>query len=248
MRRFFKRFREKINAFLDRIPRKTQVAVNILLMVVLPLLIYVFVGGPALSPEHGLRRAEKENLVGPGRILGIEEIDGMYSDTLVIAKTEEGVILYTHWEDAANPIDPLVYREQTGDIMVCGVHQSLSSITPPDGDDLTVIVFDDYPEAVRAELNMQIFWEDRQTGQQWRYLYLLSGERTNQGYFRMDHDVQWHESFENPENQAIHAFTNHAWNEAYRAPAGEFPATVRLYDKNDTLICQRELWIFPQEN
>lgn len=245
-----KKLREWIDAQLDKIPRKTQVAINLLLILFFPLLIYVFVGGPAFTTEQGYRRAEKENLVGPGEILGIETIDGLFTDTLVVAKTRYGVILYT--ENGNNyPVNPLVYRERTGDLMICGAPASLSTIVPPDGDDLTVILFDNYPDAVRAELDMEIFWENAQTGKHYRYQYSLEGTRTNPGYIRMDYDVQWHDSLgidDHPENTAIHQFVAHSRDGTYRAPAGEFPATVRLYDQTGNLLHEEQMYIFPQEN
>lgn len=248
MREFRERLRQRIDAFYDKIPRKTQVAVNALLILLFPVLIYVFVGAPAFTVEQGFRRAEKENLIGPSEILGIEAIDGMLSDTLVVAKTQKGVVLYVHQDSANWPVNPLVYRERTGDLMICGSPASISSLVPPGGDDLTVILFDNHPQAVRAELDMELFWENNQTGRQYRYPYSLSGTRTNAGYIRMDYDVQWREwqGIDNhPENEAIYQFVNHSQDCCYKAPEGEFPATVRLYDAEGKLIHEQSLFIFP---
>lgn len=248
MKKFREKLRERIDEFFDRIPEKTQVAVNVLLILILPVLIYVFVGAPSLTVEQGFRRAEKENLVGPAEILGIETIDGILTDTLVVAKTQKGVILYVDQDSVDWPVNPLVYREKTGELMICGSPGRISPIVPPDGDDLTVILFDNYPQAVRAELDMELFWENRQTGKQYRYRYSLSGTRKNPGYIRMDYPVQWKDwqgIDDHPENTAIFQFVNHSADGSYRAPAGEFPASVRLYDENDTLIHTEETYLFP---
>lgn len=250
MKKLFESLRERVGAFFDRIPRKTQVAVNVLLILLCPVLIYIFAGAPALTVEQGFRRAEKENLVGPSQILGVETVDGLLTNTLVVAKTEEGVILYTQKHEANWPVNPLVYRERTGDLMVCGSPAMLSTIVPPEGDDLTVILFDDHPQAVRAELDMELFWEDRETGKQYRYSYSLSGTRTNPGYIRMDYDVQWHDWLginDHPENIAIHQFVTHSGDCSYKAPAGEYPATVRLYDGNGQLIHEENTFLFPTQ-
>lgn len=250
MRRFSEKLREGIDKLLDKIPRKTQVAINLLLIFIFPLLIYVFIGAPAFTVEHGYRRAEKENLVGPGQILGIEELDGIFADTLVVGETGEGVILYTTNTMNGERIDALVYWERRGELMLCGAPAFLSQLVPPNGDDLTLILFDNHPQAVRAEADIELFWEDNRTGQQYRYRYSLAGTRTNPGYIRMDYDVQWHDYSgleDHPENTTIFQFSAKAKNDFYHAPAGEFPATVRLYDENGQLLVCEDIFIFPQK-
>lgn len=243
-------WREKVDEALDRIPRKRQVAVNLLLIAVSLFLLYAFVGAPTFSLEEAYRRAERINLVGPGEILGIESIDCMWEDTIVIAETRNGVILFTKKRDANNPVNTLVYRERESDVMVCGTPQWLSSIFPPDGDDLTVIVFDDYPEATQVELDIELYWQDSQTEKQYRYSYNLAGTRKNSGYFRLDLDYQWKEEHgltEHPENKTVRQFAIRSRDSSYRAPKGEYPATVRFYREDGTLLHTRTLHLFPQE-
>ena len=219
-----------------------------LLIVIFPLLIYVLKGAPPLSAEHGFRRAERENVVGPSRILGTEQIQSVYSDTLIVGETDYGVVLYTHSSREVDSVDHLSYYPRQGAVMVCAIPAHLSSLTPQGGDPLTVIVFDGHPEAVRAEVELQLFWEHAQTGQQYRYDYLLTGARTNPGYISVSCKLNWHNDsgFEShPEDNAIFQFCAHAWSEDYRAPEGEFPATVRLYDENDRLIHSETVYVFP---
>lgn len=247
MKRWVEKMREAWNAMLDKIPRKTQVAVNLLLVLVFGLALYVFLDAPAFSLEHSFRRMEKKHMVGPSQILGVEQIGYFNADQLVVAKTEKGVILYA---DAENMGDfCLSYREKEQELMLCVTPVFLSSIRPLDGDDLTVILFDDYPEAVRAELDIETFWEDNQTGKQYRYQYSLSGERTNPGYIRMDYDILWHDwqgVWDHPENEAIRQLGHYAVNSHIEVPAGEFPASVRLYDEGGRLICAQNMFLFPQ--
>lgn len=243
-------WREKADAALDRIPRKTQVAVNLLCIVVCLFLLYTFVGAPTFGIEAAYRRAARINLVGPGEILGIESLESMWEDTVVIAETREGVILFTKKRDAEDKVNTLVYRQRQSDVMVCGTPQWLSSISPPDGDDLTVVVFDDYPEAVRVELDMELFWQERETEKQYRYTYSLAGDRKNPGYFRLDLDYQWKEEHgltEHPENKTVRQFAINSRDASYRAPQGEFPATVRFYGEDGVLLYTRELYLFPHE-
>ena len=247
MKKWLEKNREFWDALLEKIPRKVQVAINLLLILIFGLLLYILLGAPAFNLEHAFRRMEKKHMVGPSRIIGIEQLETTDADQLVIAKTEKGVILYADTEMMGD--FGFAYREKTQDIMVCVAPIFLSGIRPPNGDDLTVILFDDYPEAVRAELDLETFWEDNQSGKPYRYQYTLSGARTNPGYFRLDYDIQWHDYqgiWDHPENEAIRQLVHYAVNAHVEVPAGEFPATVRLYDEKGNMIHNREIFLFAQ--
>lgn len=248
MKKWLEKTRDAWNAMLDKIPRKTQVVLNLFLILIFGLALYIFLDAPAFSLEHAFRRAEKRHMVGPSQILGVEQLETSYADQLVVAKTENGVILYA---DTSTLGDfGFTYREKEQELMLCVTPVFLSSIRPPDGDDLTVILFDDYPDAVRAELDLETFWEDNQTGKQYRYQYSLSGQRTNPGYIRLDMDVNWHDwqgVWDHPENAAIRQLGHYAVNSHVEVPAGEFPARVRLYDEAGRLICAKDTFLFPQE-
>ncbi len=250
IREKIKAWNEKREAAIDRIPRKVQVAVNLVCIVVFALLLYTFLDAPTFGTEAAFRRAEQINQVGPGEILGIEPLESMLEDTIVIAQTANGVILFSEKSDTKNPVNTLVYRERVSDVMVCGAPQWLSSIFPPDGDDLTLVVFDEYPEAVRVELDMELYWQDAQTQKQYRYCYSLAGDRKNPGYFRVDLDYAWKDEYgldEHPENKTIRQFSIRSRDASYRAPKGEYPATVRFYGKDGRLLHTRELYLFPQD-
>lgn len=250
MRKFFENVKDRIDQWLDKIPVKIQVLVNVLLLFVFGLLLYTFLGGPTLSIEHQYRRAARASMVGPGQILGIEELGNTWFDKLIVAQTQEGVILYAGEHTNYDTINFLVYKPFVDDIMICGSPALLSNLAPPHGDPLTVILFDRYPEAVRAELDLELFYENNQTFRQYRYQYTLTGERTNPGYFRLDMDYEWKGYIgiqEHPEDAAINRFTINSRDAAYRAPEGEYPATVRLYDGQGNLICNKEMYVFPVE-
>lgn len=247
MKDFFKKCREKLHAFLDRIPRKIQVAVNLLLICILPFFIYIFQGSPAFSLEQKYRRAETANLVGPAEILGVETINSTYGGTLVVADAGDGVILYVEPVSWAERMNTLIYREKVGDVSVCGTPQVYGSITP-EGDDLTLIVFDDWPEAVRAELDIELSWENSETNKAFRKQYTLTADRKTPGYFRMDMEYEWSafpDGMEYAEGMAIHQFATACFGMSYSYTGLEYPATVRLYDKAGSLICQRSLELFP---
>ena len=250
MKKWLEKAREAWDTFIDKIPRKIQVAINLLLILLFGLLLYILLDAPAFHLEQAFRRMEKKHMVGPSRILGIEQLETTYADQLVIAETEEGVILFADTQTMGN--FGFAYRERNQEVMVCVAPIFLSSIRPPDGDDLTLIVFDDYPEAVRAEVELETFWEDNQNGKQYRYQYTLSGERTNPGYFRLDYDIQWRAYqgvYEHPENAAMRELVHNTVNihiVHQLVPAGEFPCTVRLYGAQGELLLSQEFYLFPQ--
>ena len=110
MRSFWENIKEKLDELLDRIPLKLQVLINVLGICILAVMIYVFTGGPTVSVEHQFRRAERENMVGPGEILGIEELAAtLWADHLVVAKTQEGVILFAQKRAEQENISNFVY-------------------------------------------------------------------------------------------------------------------------------------------
>lgn len=250
MRKFFENVKDRIDLWLDKIPVKIQVLVNVMLLCVFGLLLYIFWEGPTLSLEHQYRRAARESMVGPGEILGIEDLGNTWFDKLIVAQTQEGVILYAGEHTNRDTINFLVYRPFTEDVMICGSPALLSNLAPPHGDPLTIILFDRYPEAVRAELDVELFWENNFTSRQHRYQYTLTGERTKPGYFRLDMEYEWKGYIgiqEHPEDAAINEFAKNSRDASYRAPEGEYPATVRLYDGEGNLIYNREMFIFPAE-
>ena len=139
------------------VSRKKKVLLYFLAVLTMSFLAYWFIGAPALNWQHRYRRIEKAHFVGPGQILGYEEISGSFYDAAVVARTEEGVII-TSMISRVRYGEMLFYLPMKGKILVTAAPQIL---TPSEIDlheeTLTVFVVDDYPEAVRAELDLQLF-------------------------------------------------------------------------------------------
>lgn len=239
--------REWLSKLSEKIPRKTQVFINLGLILVLPFTIYLLLGSPAGDAETAFRRAEKANLVGPSKILGIETVDGMWGDTYVIADNGDSAILYlcdsptTFGLNYSNSYR-LIYRPKMGSVSVYGLHQYAIGFFD---NTYTLIVMDDYPEAVRAELELELFWQDSETLEVFRKAYSLSAVREHPGYFRMDILFASDEDAQQERN-AIGQFS--CWSANPPTYLGEYsyPATVRLYNDADELICERSLDLFPE--
>ncbi len=244
---WFRKSREKfqqwLHDLLEKIPRKTQVFINLGLILVLPLVIYVLYDSPVFDPETAFRRAEKANLVGHSEILGIEEVHGMWGDTYVIGDNGDSAVLYLCSDSAPirNTYRQLVYRPKMGSVSVYGLHQYtfgfMDSIYP-------LIVMDDYPEAVRAELDLELYWQNSETLEVFRKSYHLSAEREHPGYFRMDILCPYEQHGE--EREAISQFALFSSNPPTYLEDFSYPATVRLYDEADNLICEQTLDLFPE--
>lgn len=225
------------------IPRPVRIVCNLVLAVILFALFYIFRGSPDMTVEQAYRRAETRNLVGPGAILGVLDVDisGGYTQ-LLLAETDEGVIQYCYREEnlgfifGAHTVSSyegdLIYRKK-GDIV------TLMAATgqmwfQQETTNLPVILFDDCPKAVRAELDLRLTGELNSV--EYDYSYYLNSKRESGGYFVFDLKTT------GGGEREVWAITQ--VSELYRDTGGygeAVPATVRLYDQNDHLIYEEEL-------
>ena len=230
------------------VSRKKKVLLYFLAVLTMSFLAYWFIGAPALNWQHRYRRIEKAHFVGPGQILGYEEISGSFYDAAVVARTEEGVII-TSMISRVRYGEMLFYLPMKGKILVTAAPQIL---TPSEIDlheeTLTVFVVDDYPEAVRAELDLQLYIKQQPDGEAETPTFHLSAQREKEGYFRLD--APFESLDENSvERKALDLFSeytrNVGWREAlWLMPKGACKATVRLYDNSGSLITEETMVLF----
>ena len=219
----------------------------LLAILTMSFLVYFFIGAPALNWQHRYRRIEKAYFVGPGQILGYEEVSGGFYDAAVVARTEEGVIITTMSQ--ADYGELLFYLPMTGKLLVTAAPQMLSPMDLDFKEDtLTVFVVDDYPEAVRAELDLQLFWRQQPEDEGQRPVFHLSAQREKEGYFRLDAPFESLDE-DSVERKALGLFSeytrNVGWREArWLMPEGACSATVRLYDSSGSLIAEETLVLF----
>lgn len=247
LRKAFEASREWVRNLLEKIPRKTQVFINLGLILVLPFVIYLLLSSPVSNVEAAFRRAEKANLVGPSKILGIETVDGMWGDTYVIGDNGDSAILYLcnrptaggfHYSSAYN----LIYRPKMGSVSVYGLHRFAFGLLD---DTYPLIVMDDYPEAVRAELELDLCWQDSETLAPFRKAYSLSAVREQPGYFRMDIVLDSSRD-DQLEREAIEQLSGWIADPPTYLAEASCLADVRLYNEADELICQQTVDLFPE--
>ena len=224
----------------SRVPRKVKVLIGLILILQMAFLFYIFIGTPAFNWEQKYRRIEKSYMVGPGKILCYEEISSMLYDEQVLAKTDEAVLL-----TSISAPEFVLYFPKKEDIMVFGAPQIHSGLRQLGGS-VTVFAVDEYPEAVRAELDLQLYWQQWEEVEPVRPVFYAKADRQGTGYFRFDIPIyEWEEYTD--EYKALKYFSSCSgrhWGS--EMPEGACKATVRLYNDKNELICQRKVGPIPE--
>lgn len=218
------------------ISRKVQVLRNILLLILLIFAIVYFSGLPVPIPELQFRRDERAHLVGPGDILGIEEIDFSNYETMIVAETEEGVILWVSAPGIAR--SDLVYQEKDGENLLLAAPGYLGFMTVTDEVHLPLILFDRQPRAIHAEIQFTL--REVIDGETFEKTYRLSADRKTSGYFLFT--LNSDESYNYHEGLALQIFANIASHREHRQDYS-IPVQLRFYDGRDQLIAEETLMI-----
>jgi len=248
---YFQKCKKAISAILEKIPRKLQVLLNVLTIALLLFALYVFHGSPCFTPEQAYRRLEKANSVGPAQILGYESFVGYRTTQIVLAETENGVILSQVYPQSKHTFfaNQFFYVEKRGDITITPTPQDLHWQIDDSEQCLTMVVFDEYPQAVRAELDFFIFWYagiDRPNA--YEETVHLESQRENEGYFRFDMPFTYDKYAVNPRAEAISQLSMvFYYPQDWTPPKDSYPATVRLYDAENNLIIEKDMQLFEQQ-
>lgn len=213
---------KKVKKLWHRVPRKVQVLILALLLLLSVLVFYISIGSPAFGVIHRFRRAEKAQWVGPSTIIGTEELDGVNYDRLLLAEDELGVYMYLYKNDSK--YGSLHYREKSGDLTVLAVPQYASQ-HGIDRISLPIIAFDDCPEAVGAMLEVTVSASTTVT-------YSAEAQRENDGYFcfRIEQSG-WYNQID--ALCVLSATGDSRYGAGTHTP---FPGVIRLYDEAGQLI------------
>ena len=225
-----------------KLSRPVKVLILLVGFLATSLLLYIFVGTPPLSDEHRYRRAEKANLVGPAEILDILELEpvNMHNscDRMIIADTGDAVIMYL-WHTQEDYLEYLVYREKMGDITVYAAPcaRGIDTWELADEIKLPVLLFDNFPQAVRAELDLTL-WADRDDDFTFSKDYALEARREKPGYFCFYIYASDFTRSDDDEGAVLASFSKFTSGETSNSisPMTEIPATVRLFDADGRLI------------
>jgi hypothetical protein len=234
--------RRKLRSLADRVPRGARIAGNVLLAALAIFLCYLLAGAPAFSPEQAFRRAEAAHLVGPGTLLGTVDAEAGRSlgyDRLLLADEGAGVALYTCRTRAGSSSEAgrLIWREKTDGVTVVPAPAHALTFTGERAA-LPVVVFDEFPKAVRAELALHLYLPDPAApgGVGPSMELRLAAERTGPGYFVFT--AGYEGSGQRSDGvQMINALGSTSQDNE-RSLISAFPATVRLYGADGALLCE----------
>ncbi len=218
-----------------RFPRKLRVVINILLCTVLMVGLYVMLGGPRFSVEGDFRAMERAHLVGPGRILGMEEVDFSFYDHLLIAEDDEGVILYAYDSQVWYRNEQLSYRHKTGDVMVLTGPAHAGSLNRHWDFELPVVVFGAPAEAVRAQVEIDM--PGRQDS------YVVECLRKNPGYLFGTISYEGHENGQ----EEVYLLQQLADISSSQSAGGDrtvIPIHIWLYDESGTLLDEENIELY----
>lgn len=214
--------------------RKVRIALNLLLIPVLAAVCYVLDGCPPLTPEMAFRRAEQAHLVGPGEILGTEEIGYDCYDRLIIADAGDGVILYLYGTQSDRTC--LGYREKEASSTLMTAPDTPGYLGRANEVQLPIVLFDHAPRAGRAEIEFTL--TANYNGENFEKTYLLEADRTNPGYFLFTLDARAESAWGlEAEGAALHTFVLISAN-LEKFPETTIPATVRYYDSSGALLSE----------
>ena len=223
----------------SQISRKKKVLLYSIGILISAVLLYSFIGAPA-DLEQEFRRAEKANLVGPGKILGSIPAYGAYSQ-LLIADDGEGIILYPYGSRYDQASD-LRYREKTGNITLFTEPQALTYDWERVRDfSMTIGIVDAYPQAVRAELTFTLQYRLNDDDPVYEKTYTLESHREIPGLFAFQLAVLDDNGLgvKGWALEMLMSLTDdHSFRHYYDSVV---PVTVRLYDQEDTMLCQESM-------
>lgn len=229
----------KLITLWKRIPRPLLVLIHIAVILLCIPMIYIASGSPSFTAEMQYRRLEKSHMVGPATILGTESVTGQ--DKILVARTDTHLMLYFYTAGKKINSTDLLIRKSYGDLTILPAAEPFPMYTERSDFGLPIILFDAYPQAVRAELEFSMslgdYTDPQQTVPYEKHFYLES-TRTNDGYFRFTIE---HKAYSN------HQYTKMLQTLAYAARGyngdgeivAKIPFSVRLYDQNDQLITDK---------
>jgi hypothetical protein len=224
-------------------PKGIKIGLNLLLIALTVLLWYIFAGTPTYSMTQAYRRTEKAELLGPGDILAERNVEFMGFNRLLIAETDRGGILYTYLlsdNTTSSASGQLIYREKTNGAAIIPTPLEPFSYTAFAKDTTyPIFVIDNWPDAVRGELELTLF--DELNGAAFSGTYSLRADRTCDSLFVFELSPLSGDGYGEAEAYAINSLGRLA--QAFSGSLTAYPVTLRLYDKDDALLLEYEGFI-----
>ena len=216
----------------------------IYISIVLVGLTVIIAGDFPLTPWSAFLLAEKAHLLKPATIVGTESVVSAGQDTVIVAETEEFCITYGYKFFGTNTPDNLVCKKKTGDLTFL----SIAPTSKYGGDDdkyCSIILFDEYPQAVRAKLWLKPYMEFMSNGTKTSYegLFTVTATREVEEYFFFR--LNWQEQNSGGLDSFLYdsvliSNLRRSLNDSSTV-TDPVPGKIQLYDKDDNLILEREI-------
>lgn len=233
----------KWKIFCKKFPRPVKVLFYLFNIILWGFFLYIFIGAPPLTDTHRYRRAERENLVGPAKVLDILELkqarENSY-DRLLLADNGEAIVMYV-WHTQETHLEQLVYRNKMGDVTIYaapGCHW-FNNWEFAEEVELPILLFDNFPRAVHAEIDFTL-QADRQNDFTFSKDYSLEADRVSDGYFCFyiqSSDIS--STDDNCEGAVLASLSQLTDGYHYSLSFSDYteiPVSVRLYDNSGNLI------------
>ena len=239
MKRLFQTWKDRWS----RVSRKKKVLIYSIGIVLSVFLLYIVKDAPT-DFENEFRRIEKAHLVGPGNILGSVPIQRNGYNRLLVAEDAEGYILHPYLYGSRGYDFDLHYLEKTGDItFFAEPWERAYDWENVEEYSMTVGIFDTYPEAVRAEIELTLRYQMNTNDPVYEKTYILESKREIPGLFAFQLSERDYNGL-GVKGYAIEMLRSLVNPKSYR----EYydccvPATVRLYGEGDTLILEKDMEI-----
>ncbi len=213
--------------------------------IVLLALTAVIAGNFPITPWNAFRLAEKAHLVGPAKIIGTESVVSEGQDGVIIAKSEQFCMTYAYKHFDFHDSDYLVCKKKTGDLTFLSI-SSQNGHKDWDDEYCSIILIDEYPQAVRAVLSLQPYIEFSKNGtvtSRYEKSYTVTATRKAEDYFffRLDWEAQRGTDIDTWSKDDSLIYSLRQELNSNRTGIDPIPGKIQLYDKDNNLILEREI-------
>ena len=208
-----------------RLPRPIRTAIHLGSLPLLALILYIVIQSPVVSATMALRMAEKANMVGPGRILGIVDHYAYPNTQIIVAEDTGGYIFCRYYTDSPYNYPQLSYQEKQGDLTLLACPFYLND---SENYRLPVLLMCDDPKAEFAvvDISITVPWD----GDEITYEYSLRADRMTEGYFQFHIDINPFYKWTEEEHRALETFARVSQpNFGNPYSSYDIQATVKLY-------------------
>ena len=217
---------------------------NLMVILLALILTYIAIGCPILFPRLRMQLAEQNAGVGPSTLIHeLSHLEYPEFQKVLVGETEYGYVFYSQWDSTT---DSLSYCEKTGSMTLLAAPINGNWQYDYIAKSLPIYLFHEHPNAVRAELDLQIAGDSAipsYKGEQFTRNYSLEATRDDDRYFLFFLPVSLGDDGTlGTDGLAATVFSRICHHSRDKFGQAVY-ATVRLYDSNGVLIEENNLTV-----